>query len=136
MRAMRVREIAGNEDLLWANLLEQRAHNRDVLRSDLIFAHFARLVERQVEKARRAARQTHPLDSAHGLRLTNDPLDVLHLRNVHFAGALALEERVYRLGHRGNLRGFDQSVARRPHEEVDIPAYFVMETGNFPARLI
>ena len=50
--AVRIGEVAGDEDQVGADLLEQRAHDGHVGGADRVLPHLAGLVERQVEEAR------------------------------------------------------------------------------------
>ena len=113
-----------------------RADDRDVGRADRILAHLAGLIERQIEEARRAARQANGLDAAHRLGFANDALDVLDLRECRLRpGASGRATRCAFVGElRRPGRASMQSFGREPLEEVDVAAHVVIEHGDVAAR--
>src|SRR5947209_7702164 len=136
MRAVRIGEIAGHEDVLRPNLLEQLVHDRDVLWSDLFLTDLAGLIKGKVEKACRRPRQTDSFDSAHRFRFANDALDILNFRNVYFTRPLSLEEGIHLLREIIHFHGIDQPVAPGAHEEVNVSTDVVIEYGDVATRLI
>src|SRR5258708_2270005 len=83
VRAMRIREISGDEDDLRADLFQQRAHDGDVGGTNGILAHLAGLIERQVEKTSVLSPEAHDLESRDGLALSADALAVPGLTDGH-----------------------------------------------------
>ena len=132
MRAVRIGEIAGDEDEVGLKLLEQLADDLDVGRTDRILAHLSGLVERQVEEAGRAARQADRLDAAHRFGFADDALDVLYFRNVDFAGGLR-SRRCEPRGERVDLVGVTVP-RRRALEEIDIATDVMVEDRDVAAR--
>src|SRR6185437_8058799 len=92
VRAVRIREIAGNEDQVGLELIEQRADDADVGGAHRILAYLPGSIEWQVEKARIVGRESEDCDAAHRFGLANIALDVLHVPRVHVAGNLAREK--------------------------------------------
>src|SRR5690242_11854240 len=98
MRAVRIGQVAGDEDQLRLELLEQLPDDRHVRRPNGVLADLACLIERQVEEARRAARQADGLDAAYSLRFADDALDVLDFADVDLARRLSFQSRVNGIG--------------------------------------
>src|SRR5688500_6516434 len=133
MRAMRVREVSGDEDQLGPNLLEQVAYDGDVGGPDGILAHLPRLVKGQVQEARRRRGEAQRLDAADGFCLTNNALDVLHLGDVDIAGPLRRQEVVHALRELRDFRVANLAVVLQTDHEIDIAAHVVVEDGDVPA---
>src|SRR5204863_2104423 len=136
VRAVRIREVAGDEGVLCPDVFEHRADDRNVLWPDRVLANLARLIERQIEKARRRARETDGFDPTHRFRFPYDALDVLHLLNVHLPWALPFEERIDRRGEALDSRRIDETVAGGANEEVHITTHIVIEDRDIPTRLV
>ena len=124
---MRVGEVAGHEDELGPDLLQQRAHHRHVRRTDRILPHLAGLVERKVEKPGRPLVESECADSRHRLRLADDPLEVLHLRDVHVARVFSGEEVIQPAAQLGDALLVEPALPRQAADEVGVPAHVVVE---------
>ena len=73
---------------LWMEFFEQVADNANIGGADGVLSYLARLIERQVEKARVVTRQANDFKAAHGFCFANDALDILHRRHIDVARAL------------------------------------------------
>src|SRR6185437_2129409 len=127
MRAVRIREVAGDEDQIGLELVEKRADDADVGRSDGILANLSRSIERQVEKARIAHGESKDLDAAHGCGLADVALDVLYVRRVHVAGLLVGEEIADALHEVRGVVPRLVAIACEPRQKIEIAAHVVVE---------
>ena len=133
MRAVRIRQIAGHEDLTGLHLSQQLADDLHVGGPDRVLAHLARLIERKIEEACRGLGETHRLEAAHRLGLPDDALDVLHLRNVHLTGALVVEEVVHLAAEILHARVVDPVLRSKTLEKVHVPSHVMIEDRDVAA---
>jgi hypothetical protein len=133
---VRVRQVAGHEDVLGPVLLDQVQRDLHVTRADLVLLHLPRLVERQVQEA--GLLPTHPegLDAGDRLRLADRLLQLLHRRNVHLPGLLPVQELFHLLDQRGPEPDSISKSRENATQEVQVAPDLVVEHRDVPRGLV
>jgi hypothetical protein len=134
MRAVRIRQVTGHKDEVRLHLLEQRANDRDVCRTDRVFSDLTSLIKREIEKPCRRAGKSHGFDTGHGFRFANDALDVLNLRDVDLSRMLSVEPLVRFFRERIYLRPIDAPFRRESLEKIQVATNVVVEHSDVAAR--
>ena len=134
MRAVRIGEIARDEDEIGLRLFDQTLHDRDVVVTQRPLAHLAGPVKRQVEEPRGTRRDPHCRQRRNRFRFANELLEILDDRNVDVAGRLLLHAGTH--GAAGSLeRGRVQPErCGGALDEVEMAGHVVIEYRDVPAR--
>ena len=128
--AVRIGEIAGDKNDFRLQLAQQICDNAHIGGTDWILAHLACLIERQIEKARVAARESHDFNAAHRFRLADDAFDVLHFGNVDLTRMFGLEELVDELRKLAHRAAAADALLIQTFEKVHISPHIVIEDGD------
>ncbi len=132
--AVRIGEIARDEDEIGLRLFDQTLHDRDVLVTQRPLAHLAGPVERQVEEPRGTRRDPHGRQRRNRLRFANELLEILDDRDVDVAGRLLLHpctDRAAGALERGRVQSERCGGAL---DEVEMAGHVVIEHRDVPAR--
>ena len=126
-------QVAGDEDEVGRHLFEQRPHDGDVRGADRRLLDRPGLVERQVEETRGAIVEPEGPDSRHRFSFPDQPLDLLHLGEVHLARLFPRQKLVHPPRQVAHRRLRQVPLRRQPPREVEVAAHVVIEHGEAPA---
>ncbi len=136
MSAVRVGEVAGDEDQLRSVLLEQLESDADVFRTDRILVHFSGLIERKIEKARLLALHSETSRCRDGLRFADRALHHLHWERIDLPLLLEARSSSTALISAPHRCVVEIEVGPKRRKEIGVAAHLVIEDGDVARRLI